>query len=417
MKKLLLMIATVGILFTACDKDSEHDFIEYDYSEALIGTWTYVADNGQAEAMVINPDGSFEVTGIMKGGSLYEEKGTIEVVNNKVSLVFDGDTDAIEGRLELVAGKSLSIVINDEYDIRLTYDYCENDFSEEIIGMWVCTNSFANTENDMLIQTFKEDGTSIMTGYISDMEDFVTNAGGSTYKVIGDLFINILPADAVAGGVPPCMAMKLDYTPNGLAYGDIMTFTHYLLDGIKSTDTFLRIKQSLDLANKNYDYSNIYVTNVKGEDKAFEFAGQTLNFATLDGKIMDKLMRHILFNVSFDAEKIYYNCYFNGENKSIDAPIVVDGNKVTIKMSENSSVYRDIEVYMFQDQGNTQMHMYMPATSFEKFFGNVSAAALAKEGKLDLSDAEAVAQIYASIEEAIETINVSFIFKDSTRAL
>ena len=115
--------------------------------------------------------------------------------------------------------------------------------------------------------------------------------------------------------------------------------------------------------------------------------------------------------------KISYNCYFNGENKSIDAPIVVDGNKVTIKMSENNSVYRDIEVYMFQDQDNTQMHMYMPATSFEKFFGNVSAAALAKEGKLDLSDAEAVAQIYASIEGAIETINLSFIFKDATRAL
>mgnify|MGYP003302793162 CR=1 FL=1 len=26
---------------------------------------------GQAEAMVINPDGSFAVTGVMKGGSLY----------------------------------------------------------------------------------------------------------------------------------------------------------------------------------------------------------------------------------------------------------------------------------------------------------------------------------------------------------
>ena len=124
-----------------------------------------------------------------------------------------------------------------------------------------------------------------------------------------------------------------------------------------------------------------------------------------------------MVDVSLDTEKISYNCYFNGENKSIDAPIAVDGNKVTIKMSENNSVYRDIEVYMFQDQDNTQMHMYMPATSFEKFFGNVSAVALAKEGKLDLSDAEAVAQIYASIEEAIETINLSFIFKDSTRAL
>ena len=242
----------------------------------------------------------------------------------------------------------------------------------------------------------------------------------SKYRVIGDLIFKESSKEVAGQVTVTHNAERFTYAPKATEFGDIMNVLFYLPMGdsyIESTVYFLRIKQSLDLANKNYDYSNIYVTNVKGADKAFEFAGQTLNFSTLDGKIMDKLMRHILFNVSFDAEKIYYNCYFNGENKSIDAPIAVDGNKVTIKMSENNSVYRDIEVYMFQDQDNTQMHMYMPATSFEKFFGNVSAAALAKEGKLDLSDAEAVAQIYASIEEAIETINLSFIFKDSTRAL
>ena len=128
----LMTVALVAMLgFTACNKDCGHEFIEYDYNEALVGTWTYVADNGQAEAMVINPDGSFEVTGVMKGGHLYEEKGTIKVVNNKVSLVFVGDTEVIEGRLELVSGKSLSIVLNEEYDIRLDYDYCKEDLSED----------------------------------------------------------------------------------------------------------------------------------------------------------------------------------------------------------------------------------------------------------------------------------------------
>ena len=127
MRKLLFVLAVVGAtLFTACNNEDEcgHEFIEYDYNEALVGTWTYV-EGELAEAMVINPDGSFEVTGIMKGGSLYESKGTIKVVNNKVSLVFEGDNEVTEGRLELVAGKSMSIVLNEEYDIRLTYDYCE----------------------------------------------------------------------------------------------------------------------------------------------------------------------------------------------------------------------------------------------------------------------------------------------------
>ena len=135
MNKFLLMFAAVATLFTACNKDCDHDFIEHDYTNDLVGTWTYLADNGQAEAMVIKTDGSFTTTGVMQGGSLYESKGTIKVVNNKVSLVFEGDTDIIEGRLELVAGKSLSIVMFDDNDVRLTYDYCKEDLSDEIVGM------------------------------------------------------------------------------------------------------------------------------------------------------------------------------------------------------------------------------------------------------------------------------------------
>ena len=162
-----LAVALVAMLgFTACDKDCDHNFIEHDYNEALIGTWTCL-EEGQAEAMVINPDGSFEVTGFMKGGSgsLYESKGTIKVVNNKVSLVFEGDKDVIEGRLELVAGKSLSIVLNEENDIRLTYNYCENDLSDEVIGMWVSFGNSSNEENNMFIQTFNENGKSTYTGF------------------------------------------------------------------------------------------------------------------------------------------------------------------------------------------------------------------------------------------------------------
>ena len=99
------------------------------------------------------------------------------------------------------------------------------------------------------------------------------------------------------------------------------------------------------------------------------------------------------------------------------APIVVDGNKMTIKKSAKNPAYKDIDVWTFQDQDNTQMHMYMPTYAFENFIANTAVELMAQEGKLDLSDTEAVAQIYASIEAAIETINVSFIFKDATRAL
>ena len=86
-----LAVALVAMLgFTACDKDCDHNFIEHDFTQDIVGTWTSL--NGElAEAMVIKEDGSFTTTGVMKGGSMYEEKGTIKVVNNKVTHAFDGD--------------------------------------------------------------------------------------------------------------------------------------------------------------------------------------------------------------------------------------------------------------------------------------------------------------------------------------
>ena len=103
----LLVVAFVAMLgFTACNKDCGHDFIEHDFTQDIVGTWTFLEDD-LAEAMVIKADGSFTTTGVARGGSLYEEKGTIKVVNNKVTLAFEGDNEEYEGRLEFVAGKSL----------------------------------------------------------------------------------------------------------------------------------------------------------------------------------------------------------------------------------------------------------------------------------------------------------------------
>lgn len=407
------MFAAVGVLFTACNKETNcgHDFIEYDHSEALIGTWTYVADNGQAEAMVINPDGSFEVTGIMQGGYLYEEKGTISVVNNKVSLVFEGDTDVIEGRLELVSGKSMSIVLNEEYDIRLDYDYCENDLADEIIGMWVCNDGLTD---GVTIMSYSANGKSTITTSTALGSDESLVKEESDYVVVGDLVFTALPTANVEGQ-PIYTVASMTYTPNGTSVGDIMTHKMYIPfgDDLKeSVTSFLRVKQSLDLANNSYDYNNIYVTNVKAKDAEFEFAGQTLNLATMDGRILDKMMKNLLFNVSFpSSNEIVYNYHYNGENIPMPAPIVVDGNKMTIKKSVSNPIYKDIDIWTFQDQDNTQMHMYMPTYAFENFLANTAVEMMAQSGELDLNDAEAVAAIYNGVADAIETINVSFIFK------
>ena len=409
MKKFFLfcMMALVTMCgLNSCSDDCDHEFIEYDYSQALVGTWTCLQGN-YAKALVINADGSAVSTGVEDGEYWEGVKGNIKTVNNKMTMTFEDEVNW-EGRFEMVAGEAFTIY--EENGESFTFRYCANDLAEEIVGMWVCTNSFANTQNDMLIQTFKEDGTSIMTGYISDMEDFVTNAGGSTYKVIGDLFINILPADAVAGGVPPYMAMRLDYAPNGTGYGDIMTFTHYLADGTKNSDTYLRIKQHLELPGMKYDYIKTFVTNVKGLDKDIEFMGTTFNFAKMDGEKLDKALKTILFNVEFpDANTIKYSCYYNNQPMSMEAPIAVDGNKMTVKMSEKNAAYKNVDLYTFQDQDNTQMHMYMHSTAFVNFFGNMQVTIMEQLGMLDTTDAAAVQAVFQSIDDAVETINVSFV--------
>ena len=189
-----------------------------------------------------------------------------------------------------------------------------------------------------------------------------------------------------------------------------------LYDGkeVEVTSSMLRIKQTLDLAERKYDYIKTFVSNVDGLDKDIEFMGFELNFAKMDGVRLDKMLKHLLFAVEFpDAETIKYSCYYNGENMSMEAPIVVEGNKMTVKMSEKNAAYRDIDLYTFQDADCSQMHMYMPTYAFINFFGNMQATIMSQLGQLDLTDAEAVKAVFDSIDEAVNTINVSFVMTSS----
>ena len=411
----LMVVALVAMLgFSSCNKDCGHEFIEYDYNEALVGTWT-ILEEGQAEAMVINPDGSFEVTGVMKGGSLYESKGTIKVVNNKVSLVFEGDDEVTEGRLELVSGKSLSIVINDEYDVRLTYNYCKNDISDEIVGMWVCHNGLPGAENDMAIISYSEDGKMTMTAQASDFiaGDFVKQE--SEYKVIGDLVFKILPVEDVPEGITPYIVSRMIYTPNGTTLGDILTENQYVYSAnglVELTSSWLRVKESLNLTGKVYDYSASYVTNAKGIDEDFNITGCTFNMANIKAGDFDMMFRSVLFCVEFPnatTMKQYFRP--NGIDGGFETPITVEGNKVTLDMSAGNPAFRKVDMYMYQDADDSQLHIYMPTSSFINYFANLEITTMLIEGKIDTTDTAAVEKVFADMDARIESINVSFVFK------
>ena len=416
-----LAIALVAMLgFTACEKhecaECDHNFIEYDYSNALVGTWTY--DEGeQAEAIVIKNDGSFTITGVMKHGALYEEKGTIKVENNKVSLVFEGETEAIEGRLELVAGKSMSIVINEQYGVRLDYDYCENDLSDEIVGMWVCMDTPADGESEMMIETFYDNGKSTLTGFLplEGNSEQVKNEA-TDYMVIGDLLFISIPADKFGDGTPFYVVHKMIYTPNATAMGDIITMKSIAKVGdeyLAGTSSWLRVKQYLNLDNKVYDYSSAYVTNVKGKDEDFSILGNTLNLAKIEAKDFDMMFRSVLSCFEFDDNTMKYKFRRDdGFEMEFDTRIAtVDGNKVTLDMSSVNPACRKVDMHMFQDADDSQLHLYMHTDAFINYFANLEVIASIMEGKINQTDAAAVEKVFTDMEARVESINVSFVLK------
>ena len=400
------LVAMVGL--NSCSKDCDHDFIEHDHSADLVGIWT-TFQNGFAETLVISADGSVVSTGCDDTDYWENVKGNIVIENNCVKMTFE-DGDNHDGHIDIVPCKAFSIYTDE--GIRITYDYCTNDLSDEIVGMWVCNDYSTGVENDMVIQTFKEDGTVTKTGWSAASNEFIVNET-ITYKVVGDLVFHQRPSNMVAEGAAAHFASKLTYMPNANQLGDMLTNTSIKVingEAVELSASMLRINQSLDLAGKKYDYIKTFVTNVDGLDKDINFMGFEFNFAKMDGVKLDKMLKTLLFNVEFpDANTIKYACHYNNEPMSLDAPIVVDGNKMTVKMSTKNAAYKDIDLYTFQDADCSQMHMYMPTYAFINFFGNMQATIMSQMGDLDLTDAAAVKAVFDSIDEAVNTINVSFV--------
>ena len=398
-----MMFALMALMvFTGCEKFTCND--THAMSE-LAGTWTCFQD-GFAEALVIKANGSVVSTGY-DGVDYWENvKGNIAINEGKITMTFEDD-DNFEGHFDFIPGLAFS-VCSDKGE-RYLYNYCKEDLSDEIVGMWVCTDGpTMDRKNDMLIETFNDDGSVVMTGYLVDGINFLLNENSSTYKVFGDLvFIKTAQEYAMY------IAMKMTYSPNGTSLGDVMTFTNPA-KGVASNSAWLRVNQSLDLAGKKYDHIKTFVTNVKGLDKDIDIMGTTFNFAKMTGEKLNKMLKTLLFAVDFpNANTIRYNYFYNGKNNSLEAPIVVDGNKMTVQMSKKNALFKDINLYTYQDADASQMHMYMSTSAFVNFFGNMQASLMAQNGLLDLTDATAVNSIFDSIDNAVETINLSLVMEKS----
>ena len=394
--------------FIACDK---HECNDYDHSADLVGTWTCL-EAGYAEALVIKADGSALSTGVEDGEYWENVAGNIVVKNGIATMTFE-DGDNFEGHIDVIAGMAFSIYNEDGE--RMTYNYCANDLADEIVGMWVCNDYSTGVENDMVIQTFKEDGTVTKTGWSAASNEFIVNET-ITYKVVGDLVFHQRPSEMVAEGAAAHFASKLTYMPNANQLGDMLTNTSIKVingEAVELSASMLRINQSLNLAGKKYDYIKTFVSNVKGEDKDINFMGYTINFAKMDGSELDKLLKAILFNVEFpDANTLKYSYNYNNVKATLDAPIVVEGNKITIKMSKEVSTLKDVVLYAFQDADCSQLHFYMHKTAFVNFHTNMQAKLMASmDEQFDINNADAVNAIYNEINNAVQSINVSLVME------
>ena len=395
-----MLLGLVALLaFTGCEKFPCND--SHKVSE-LAGTWTCLQENF-AEALVIKANGSVVSTGVEDGEYWENVKGNIAIQGGKIAMIFEDD-DNTEGHFDFIPGIAFSVT-SDKGECYI-YNYCKEDLSDEIVGMWVCNDAPSSNNNDMVILTYQEDGYAAKTGWSDVSNSFILNNKGP-YKIIGNLLFYEISSDKEEKY--SYVASRINYTPNGTSLGDMLTITGNVLDKAVG---LLRINQKLDLAGKTYDHIKTFVTNAKGIDKDVDIMGSKFNFAKMDGVKLNKMLKTLLFAVEFpNANTIRYKYFYNGKNNSLEAPIVVDGNKMTVKMSQKNPLLKDIDLYTFQDADATQMHMYMPTYAFINFFGNMQATIMAQNGLLDLTDATAVNAVYDSIENAVETINVSLVME------
>ena len=400
----LMAVALVAMLgFSACEKDCDHDFIEVDHSKDLVGTWT-CHEAGYAEALVIKADGSVLSTGVENGEFWENVKGNIVVENGNITMTFE-DNDNFKGHFDIVPGVAFSIFTEDGK--HMTYNYCTEDLSDEIVGMWVYQNG-----EETAIQTFTEDGKLLTTAAVSDLNNDNLVQHVTEYKVVGDLRFQIFLEETIDHD--RCLPARLNYTANGTAFGDVLTFTFFVPTNngfVKTTGVNLRVKEGLNLTGQKYAYSSAYVTNAKGTSEDFTILGNSFNISNIKGSDFDVVFGKDLYTLEVNANSIKHTFHPNGQEFEIITPITKDGNKVTLDMSAVNPACRKVEMYMFQDSDDSQLHIFMPTHAFVNYVVNLAFPSLIENGQLDPTDAATVEKLYADMEAHIESVNVSFVFK------
>ena len=397
----LSLVALLMACFTACE--SKYDV---DHTAHIVGTWTYIGPN-YAEALVIKEDGSVLSTGVEDGEYWENVAGTIKIKGNVATMTFEDGDNAI-GHIDVVPGIAFSIYEEDGEE--WTFNYCAEDLSDEIVGMWV-SNDGVKENMGMTIQTFTKDGKAYFTGEAQFTGPTLNIE--VAYKVVGDLmFQRMLDEDREV--LQNSFATRLTYASNGTSLGDIMTqITNLVEDNLEVVEyksSWIRVKEGLNFTGKTYDYSAAYVTNAKGKDEDFTILNGTFNIDNINAGDFDVILGAGLYCVELNANSIKHKSRPYGEDVEVVTPITVDGNKVTLDFSTLYPALRKVDMYMYQSVNDSQLHMYMHTNAFINYFANLEVMSLLKYGEIDPTDAAAVEKVFTNMEARVESINVSWVF-------
>ena len=158
--------------------------------------------------------------------------GTYVIKGNVVTMKFEDD-DNVKGHIDVVPG--IAFTIYEEDGENWTFNYCKEDLSDEILGMWVCNDFTTNGDANMMIETFYENGKSTLTGFLPLEGDTEQVKNEETGEV--DTFLSRITVMATGG----CEAVYRQTTNPLVATGDGIAMVYRAKNYISATGYVLSI--------------------------------------------------------------------------------------------------------------------------------------------------------------------------------
>ena len=152
----LMLVALVAMCGLASCNDSDHDFIDVDYSKSILGIWSAETETFE-EGIRFYEDGKFTAFGDKGEGEFFVD-GTWTLNRNRLLLTTDEGQTHFSGIIEVYAGDVMLMTSDVSKDTYVYHYYVDSPFPKSLVGTWTCQEgNFAEA------LTIHEDGSLVST--------------------------------------------------------------------------------------------------------------------------------------------------------------------------------------------------------------------------------------------------------------